>query len=147
MTLLKSSRSMPAVIDRFFSEDFLNNFFERPMSLLDKTGSYGRVNMIDNKDNYQLEVALPGATKNDVRVTKSGDRLTIESSTTTDKNTEEKNYVRQEFSSSSFKRSFELPANTTDDTIDAKFQNGILTITVAKVEPEPTIEATKIEIS
>jgi HSP20 family protein len=49
----------------------------------------------------------------------------------------ERNFIRVERSYGSFQRSFMLPDNVKKDNVSAKFENGVLTITLEKIEPEP----------
>ncbi len=52
----------------------------------------------------------------------------------------EKSYFRSERSYGSFTRSFTLPAEVNPDKVDAKFEDGILNVTLAKIHPQPKKE-------
>lgn len=90
------------------------------------------VNVIENDKDYLFEVAAPGFNKSNFDVTVDGDKLEISGNYSSENNEEEGNYKRREFSYSSFKRSFTLPKDVTQEDISAKYENGILNITVPK---------------
>lgn len=93
------------------------------------------VNVKETDNNFEVEVAAPGMTKKDFRITLDGNLLTI-SSEKENKNEEEKaNYTRREFSYQSFQRSFELPKDVVEsENIEAKYENGVLRLLIPKKE-------------
>ncbi len=147
MLMKRTPGYLPSILDDFFGNDFMDTFFNRPMHAL--SGSdFGKVNVIDNKDNYQLEVSLPGVEKDSVDVYIKDNMLTIKSKTESESKVEDKNYIRREFKYNEFERSFTLPEDIKDDDINAAFNNGILIITLNKniKEIEEAKEVKKIEI-
>jgi len=138
---------LPSLLDDFFGTDIMDSFFNRPMLSL-SGNDFGKVNVIDNKDNYQLEVSLPGVEKDSVDVYIKDNMLTIKSKAETESKAENKNYIRREFKYNEFERSFTLPEDIEDEDINASFNNGILTVTLNKKvkEIEETKEVKKIEI-
>ena len=106
------------------------------------------VNIKENVDSYEVEVAAPGMDKNDFNVTLDGNLLTISSVKQQDEITEESNFTRREFSYQSFQRSFELPKDVVDDEhITARYENGLLLLTVPKKEEAKQKPPRMIEIS
>jgi HSP20 family protein len=112
-------------------EDFWNtdNFFEKPFFNGEKLPA---VNIRETKDNYEVEVAVPGFKKDDFKVTTENGLLTISAETKFEKNEEKENYTRQEFSCSSFARSFSLPENVVEEDISANYHDGLLKIELKK---------------
>ncbi len=106
------------------------------------------VNIKENADNFEVEVAAPGMAKGDFKVTLDGNLLTI-SSAKEEQNEEHKdNYTRREFSYQSFQRSFELQKEVVDqDNIQAHYENGMLRLTIPKKEEAKQKEPRMIEIS
>jgi len=106
------------------------------------------VNIKENGDTFEVEVAAPGMAKDDFKVTLDGNLLTI-SSVKQEQNEEHKdNYTRREFSYQSFQRSFELQKEVVDqDNIQARYENGVLRLTIPKKEEAKQKEPRLIEIS
>lgn len=92
------------------------------------------VNISENNDQYHIEMAVPGLKKEDFKVNLEGDVLTISAEIKKEAEKEEKQYKKQEFSYSSFLRSFTLPDSVDHGSIDATYKDGVLVIEVAKKE-------------
>jgi HSP20 family protein len=92
--------------------------------------------VVDNKGNYEIEVAAPGLKKDDFSVSIENGVLTISGKTEKEEEEKEKNYTRKEFSSKSFVKSFTLPDNVEKDAIAAKYEDGVLKLTVNKTKKE-----------
>ena len=106
-----------------------------------------RTDVQETDDAYILETDLPGFKKEDIDVQIKEDVLTIKAERhAAHENKEEKhNYVRVERSCGSFSRSFEVSGVDTD-AITAKYENGVLTLTLPKVAPvEPEVKKLTIE--
>jgi HSP20 family protein len=106
------------------------------------------VNIKEDGDNFEVEVATPGMAKDDFKITLDGNLLTI-SSAKEEKNEEQTdNYTRREFSYQSFQRSFELQKDVVDqDNIEARYENGMLRLTIPKKEEAKQKEPRLIDIS
>lgn len=116
--------------NRFFTPrlfDFDDEFFTRsitpPLANINET----------NKE-YQMDLSVPGMKRDDFKVDVDNGIITISSEKEEEKNEEDKNYSRCEFSYSKFSRSFTLPENADENNIKAKYDNGILKVTIPKVE-------------
>ncbi|KMQ68690.1 heat-shock protein [Chryseobacterium sp. FH2] len=120
------------LFDDFFSRELFNwgnNNFSSTLTTLPS------VNIKESPGNYEVEVAAPGMEKQDFQITLEGNLLTISSSKKNQKEEKDDNYTRKEFSYQSFQRSFELPKNVVDeDNIQAKYENGVLKLTIPKTE-------------
>lgn len=131
------NRFMPS----FFDDDFFNNFFEGYNRDLPAT------NVTETKDNYKVELSVPGLDKDKFNVEVKNNVLTI--SCNAEDSYEEKDkddkVIRREFKSTSFSRSFALPENVDADKINAEHQNGILILTIPKAE-KAIDEVKKIDI-
>ncbi|HAI41335.1 MAG TPA: molecular chaperone Hsp20, partial [Maribacter sp.] len=84
------------------------------------------VNVIENDKNYEIEVAAPGLKKDQFNITVENGLLTVSGNTTSEEETKEKNYTRKEFTTKSFSRSFTLPENIDEESIKAKYEDGIM---------------------
>lgn len=132
MTLLKRSE-WPSLVGNSFLTDFFDGdkFFD---SDLLRNRSVPAVNVKETDKNFEIEVAAPGLSKKDFKVTAENGVLTISSEKKEEKEQKGKNYTRKEFSFSSFSRSFTMPENTNEDNIKANYEDGILKLQIAKKE-------------
>ena len=99
----------------------------------------------ETEDNYQIEMELPGFTKEDVKADLKDGTLTIEASHSENKDEkdQEGKYLRKERYSGSMSRSFYVGEQITQEDIKAKFADGILTILVPKKEKQQEVEQKK----
>lgn len=100
-----------------------------------------RVDIAEDEKNLYIHAELPGLKKEDVKVSINEDRvLTIKGEKKRDEKFEDKSedkcFIRVERSFGSFVRSFMLPDNIKTENVNAKFENGVLELTLEKVEPE-----------
>lgn len=122
--------------NRFFGDQFLDLW---DGDILDTIPS---MNIRDEKDQYELELAAPGMTKEDFNVDLEGNLLTISAEKEERTKEKEGKYSRREYNYSSFSRSFTLPDSADAAHIDAKYTDGILRLNIPK-----KAEATKKESS
>lgn len=94
-----------------------------------------KVNVIENENNFQLDLIAPGYEKNEVKVTIDKNELIIASVEKKEGNNEEtkENFVRREFIKKPFSRTFKLPENAESEKIKASHKNGILSIVIPKI--------------
>ncbi len=121
-----------------FNPSLLNFFdnIEKSHLGLDRefSGDVPSVNIIDNEQNFVLELAAPGKRKEEFKINLENQLLTISSEVKEEKEEDKKNYTRREFVLNSFTRSFTLPKNILHDQVAADYQDGILRITLPKKE-------------
>lgn len=146
MTLARLSNNWypttPSFFDRFFEGDLMdwnrNNFSSTNSTL-------PAVNVKENDNEFLIEVAAPGMTKNDFKIEYDNGRLSI-SSEHKDKKVEKdgEKVTRREFSYQSFQRSFTVAETAVDaEKIKANYREGILFITLPKrdeIKPKPAKE-------
>ena len=129
----------PSIFKDFFEDDIFNDrFFHRR--------AIPPVNVIEDSDKYRIEVSVPGIEKENIKVTRNQDTLTISYEQKSSDEYKEKNYYRKEFQSQSFNRSFTLPADVVLDNISSEHKDGILTISLPKKEITKKEEIVDIEI-
>lgn len=92
------------------------------------------VNIKETNNDFKIDLAVPGMDKKDFKVEVENDLLTISGERKEEINEENEKLTRREFHYGSFKRSFNLPEIADNENISANYNNGILTITVAKKE-------------
>ena len=126
-----------------FLSDFDKTFYN------DTRAFYPAVDISEDEKNIYLNFELPGLSKDDVQVKVKEDNVLVikgEKKQETKTEDKERNYIRMERHFGEFSRYFTLPDNVNADKIDAKFENGVLSITIEKKEPEKPNEKL-IEIS
>ncbi|MDW7690974.1 Hsp20/alpha crystallin family protein [Flammeovirgaceae bacterium SG7u.111] len=92
------------------------------------------VNVKENENAYELEVAAPGLKRDDFEINLDNDVLTISSSSKNETEESNEKYNRKEFSFTSFKRSFTLPKTVSGENISAKYTDGLLKLSIPKKE-------------
>ena len=135
-----------APFDRVFDEVFANHFPELTKELgvgFFEKQSYPRVDVVDYNDRVEILAEIPGLSKEEVSVEVQENVLTISGQKI--KKVDDKEltgkYIRRELKHSSFKRSFTLGEQIDKSDLQAKFENGLLKVTLTKVKP--TIPVTK----
>ncbi|MCF3107185.1 Hsp20/alpha crystallin family protein [Niabella sp. CC-SYL272] len=119
-------------LDDLFSRELFNWGNSNFSSTLTTVPS---VNIKESADSYEVEVAAPGMEKKDFQVALEGNTLTISSSKDQQQEESNDNYARKEFSYQSFQRTFELPKDVVDqEKIEARYENGLLRLTIPKSE-------------
>lgn len=102
-------------------------------------------NITDEGDHFSLTAELPGLEKGDLEITINDGMLEIKGEKKSETEEKEKGYVRREYSSSSYYRSFAVPDSVEEDKIDATLEMGVLKLTLPKKEEIKT-EKKKIEV-
>jgi HSP20 family protein len=142
MPILKTRNSVPSIVDEFFGNNLLTDFWN-----IDSSHSVPSVNLVEAKDEYRIEVAAPGLHKEDFKINLNNDELTISSEKSKTEEKKEERYMRKEFSYTSFSRSFILPESVSSDKIYAEHKNGILNVHIPKKEVSVSKESRAISIS
>lgn len=131
---------------------FTNNLFDdifddlmRPAKSLSSFGSQSvlmKTDIREADDAYFLDVELPGVKKENVSVELKDGALEIKAVTAADESDKDENgkYLRRERFYGSCSRSFYVGEDIKQEDIKAKFENGVLTLTVPKVEPQSKVE-------
>lgn len=126
--------------DRF--SDQLEKFFNTGTSAFAENKIVPAIDIYETKDSLVAEMETAGVKKEDMKLTLEDNILTIEGEK---KFVERKDVIknfRNERSFGKFKRSFTLPVDVDPDKVNAKFENGTLTITLAKFDAKSVNEKT-----
>ena len=134
MTITKWNRpvrSFPTFMDEFFNMDPFTSSGGRTMA-----STAPAVNVKETEKAFVLEVAAPGMKKDNIHVVVDPNNTLVISSEIQDskEEKEECKYTRKEFAYSAFKRSFALPDNVDAEHVDAQYKDGILLLTIPKME-------------
>lgn len=128
--------SFSSLVDRFFNES------------LARTGGSTfspKVDVIETEKAYEVHVAVPGVTKEDFKVEVNDNFLTVSGERKFTNEKKEKNYHSIETQYGSFSRSFTLPDNADGSKINAKYNNGILELTIPKDEKKVLKQTIKVD--
>ena len=120
------------------NQDFMPTLFNELMNWNDTTYSTPRMNIMETKDNYKLELCIPGLTKEDVKLSIDAEGNLVVEMVKENKSEkkEEMRYLRHEFSVEHFRQTVMLPEDIHKEQISAKVENGILDIVIPKVTVE-----------
>ena len=125
------------------NQEFMPTLFNELMNWNDTTYSTPRMNIMETKDNYKLELCIPGLTKEDVKLSIDAEGNLVVEMTKEMKNEkkEDTRYLRHEFSVEHFRQTVMLPDDIHKNQISAKVENGILDIVIPKVTIEEKKQA------
>ena len=140
MPVRRTQNWLPSIFNDFFDNEWM-----------EKTNATApAINVIESATDYKVEVAAPGMKKEDfnIRIDEENE-LVISMEKKDEKNEEHKEsrYLRREFSYSKYQQTLILPDDVNKESIDAKMENGVLTIELPKRTPEQAAKSTRcIEI-
>ena len=143
----------PARTNQNWLPSNFNEFLDNNWLAERRNATAPAVNIIEDEDQYKVEGAAPGMTREDFKVHINVD---IELIISLEKKSEEKEedkkrkgtYLRREFSYTQFQQSLLLPDNIEREKISAKVENGVLTIALPKKEVTPAAPVShQIEIN
>ena len=92
--------------------------------------------MVNHPDSIVIEAAVPGLTKEDVKVEIQENVLTISAESNQDVGVEVNQYVKREIKRSAFRRSFNLGDNLDQENIVGECEDGVLVLTIPKLVPQ-----------
>jgi HSP20 family protein len=129
---------MEDLFEDFFNDDY---FFENENFLSTKNGF--KVDIKEQGSNYILDADLPGVNKDAINITYENNYLTISTSRQDEYEEKKDNFLRKERHYGEFRRSFYVD-NIDSSKINAEFKDGVLKVTMPKLENAP--KSNKIEI-
>ncbi|MGC9221905.1 MAG: Hsp20/alpha crystallin family protein [Solirubrobacteraceae bacterium] len=125
-----------------------NSLFESPVRASGSDGSQRRwipaMDLVETDDHYVLRADLPGVSESDVKIELESDVLTISGERHSEHTAEQGGYLRIERSYGSFSRSLTLPEGVNPEAVSAKFDRGVLEVSIPKPEQ---IKPRKVTIS
>jgi len=123
---------LPSLIDEMFHNDYNGGTAVKT--------AQPSVNIAEADEKFVMEMIIPGFAKDEVSIEIDKDVLTIYAEVQEENEQKAEQFTRREFTKRSFKRSFNLPETVNQQEIDAKYQDGILSIVLPKKEealPQP----------
>ena len=92
------------------------------------------VNISETENEFQVELAIPGVKKEDLKISLDKNVLTVSSEKKTENVEQSKKFSKREYSYNAFSRSFTLPESADHSKIEADYTDGVLTLTISKKE-------------
>jgi len=128
-------REMDRLFERFWEPEFVE---------LPALGEWApALDLSETKESVVVKAEVPGIEPKDIQVTLEGQVLTVRGERKHEKEEKEEHYYRRERSYGLFARSVRLPTSVDSNRVDAKFKNGLLTVTLLK---KPEARGTSIPI-
>jgi len=90
------------------------------------------VDIYEDEHNITLKMEVPGIDEKDIQITLENNTLTVRGERKFEKDEKEENFHRIERRYGSFTRSFSLPNTVDTENVTANYNNGILTVQLAK---------------
>ena len=137
---------MPSIFGENLFDDFMDGFAfpTANWNYAKNTANVMKTDIKENDKGYELDVDLPGYKKEDVKAELKDGYLTISASNdnTKEEKDEDGKYIRKERYTGSVSRSFYVGKYVTEEDIHAKFENGMLKLSVPEVDA-PKVEENK----
>ena len=139
---------MPSIFGENLFDDFMDfpfddDFWGRKNPLYGKNAKrMMKTDIRETDGSYELDVDLPGFKKDEIQASLENGYLTISAAKGLDKDDKDKEgkYIRQERYAGAMSRSFYVGDEVTQDEIKAKYEDGILKLSIPKKEKKPAVE-------
>ena len=131
------------LFDDFMDFPFNDDFWGRKNPLYGKNAKrMMKTDIRETEGSYELDVDLPGFKKDEIKASLENGYLTISAAKGLDKDEKDKDgkYIRQERYAGAMSRSFYVGEEVTQDEIKAKYEDGILKLSIPKKEKKPAVE-------
>jgi HSP20 family protein len=138
LVVKKDNGIVPELVSKFWDAEksLLSDFFDTGAGMLKWNGAVDvpAMNVIEHEKEFQIEMAVPGKSKEDFKVEVENNILKISCEKKAEKEEKSRNFRRHEFSFEQFSRSMMLPENSIADKLSAKYEHGILQLRLPKKE-------------
>jgi HSP20 family protein len=128
---VRDMMSLREAMDRLFEESFVH---PRGMLAPVEGAATLALDVFESDDDVTVRASIPGINPDDIDISVTGDVLTIKGETSEEREEKQGNYHLRERRYGAFQRSVNLPAPVNTDKAEAEFKNGVLTLTLPKVE-------------
>ena len=146
---VRKNGGFPSLLSDFFGTSLIDkDFLDLDSDLPSRLGiNVPTANITETPKEYKLELAAPGLERKDFNVEVDNHVLRISAEKEEEKKEKDEDYSRREYSFNSFSRSFTLPEDVREGSIDAKYENGVLRVSIPKVKETPAKPALKVAVS
>ncbi len=146
------------MLPSIFGENLFDDFFSDPFTMMVPQGRdplYGKhgknlmkTDVRETEDSYELDVDLPGFKKDEIHVDLKNGYLTIQAAKGLEKDKSDKKgkYIRQERYAGTCSRSFYVGEEVEPEEVSAKFEDGILRLSIPKAAQKQLPKSSSISI-
>lgn len=137
MPVRRTQNWLPSIFNDFFDNEWM----------VKANATAPAINVIETAKNYKVELAAPGMKKEDFNIHINEDNelvISMEKKEEKKEENKESRYLRREFSYSKFLQTLILPDNVDKEKIDAKVEDGVLSIELPKRSPEEAKKSSKV---
>jgi len=117
---------------------FMDELFNYPLTRWDdlfmKEWENLSADIWEEDNNLFVKMAMPGIKKEDIKISVTADSLTVEGNSKEETEKKDKKYFLKTFQTSSYSQSFNLPTTVNPDAVEAKFEDGVLTVRLPKAK-------------
>ena len=142
MSSLRPFSSNLSPVDSF--QQLVDNFFGRGSfpAVADSAFNMPATDISESDDAYNISAELPGIKKEDIKVSLHGGVLSIEAESKSEHEEKGEKQIRSERRYGKYVRRFTLGDNVSESDVQAKFEDGVLKLTVPKLK-EPAAQQPK----
>lgn len=145
MNVIKFKKDSDLINDTLksvFSSPLFNNWEN-----INPTSNYTpKVRINENRDNFSIKMELPGLTKEDIKISVENNVLAVTGTKKEETKTEDTNLILNELYFGEISRNFNLSKDIKIEDIDAEFKDGVLNITLPKIEEaKPVVKEINIK--
>lgn len=137
---------LPEIFDDNLTNGLFDDLFDFPFAGSRNYQEMMQTDVKDNGDSYELSISLPGFDKKDIRAELKDGYMTINAEH--EENKDEKNskgkYIRRERYTGHCSRTFYVGKQIREEDVKAKFENGVLSLTMPKEVKKPEVEDKKL---
>jgi HSP20 family protein len=139
-------RTTPFYTPVFDTESYFPNFNFGKSHTLKNHHSFAAANIVEAEKEFEIQLSVAGYSKEELKAQIVKDELRIEGKKEKLENDSKPNFIHKEFSTESFSRVFKISNSLDKDSLQAKYLNGILYVTIQKDEKEIELTQKEIEI-
>ncbi|MCD9015125.1 Hsp20/alpha crystallin family protein [Parachryseolinea silvisoli] len=147
---LRKNGGLPSLLSDFFGSSLVDrDFFDLDSDMFaSRLGiNVPTANIVETPKEFTLELAAPGLERKDFNVVIENHMLKISADKKEEKSEKHGGYSRQEYSFNSFIRTFALPENVKEGNVDAKYENGVLRVSIPKSKESNGAPVHKVAVS
>lgn len=142
MTIIRwqNRPSLSSMLDEMMDRNFSTGFEKN-------CGCVPATNILENEKQFEIQLSAPGMKKEDFSLQMENNVLSVSYEKKEGEDKKDENFLRREFGIESFTRSFSIPKTADAENINARYEQGILYISVPKLNPEKARLSRNIEIN
>lgn len=137
---------MPSLFGESLFDDFFGLDYPTRRTVNVNANGLMKTDIKELEDGYRLDISVPGFKKEDLHAELKDGYLTVSGTTSSENDEKDEktgNYIRRERFSGTCSRSYYVGKDVTQEDIRAKYENGVLTLTVPKKEEKPKVDEKK----